>query len=111
METEKLTDSLRIACHQPGGKKSISPSSKTALIATGTTVLENSHSLSASWERVGENTSRRDVLLSVKSSGAAEEAWEEYGEIAFETLGGASQTVLRPMTWASQNQSKILFTS
>ena len=41
METEKLTSSLRNACHQPGGKKSKSPGSSIAVIASGTTSFQN----------------------------------------------------------------------
>ena len=37
MEIEKLVVSLRIACHQPGGKKSISPGPNVAVIDEGTT--------------------------------------------------------------------------
>ena len=41
METEKLTSSLRNACHQPGGKKSKSPGSSVAVIASGITSSQN----------------------------------------------------------------------
>lgn len=41
METEKLTSSLRNACHHPGGKKSKSPGSSVAVMASGTTSFQN----------------------------------------------------------------------
>ena len=61
IETEKLVDSLPIACHQPGGKNNKSPGPKTVLIAFGTTS-------SIKTEDVSEKTSIGDVLLSIGST-------------------------------------------
>jgi len=62
IETEKLTVSLLIACHHPGGKKSMSPGPSTEHIAYGTTSFLNSPRPSAS-ESDCAKTSRREVLL------------------------------------------------
>lgn len=64
IDTEKLVDSVRIACHQPGGKNNISPSSRTALIAAGFTFSMNSCSHLREEEEA--KTSKRAVLLSIE---------------------------------------------
>lgn len=84
MDTEQLLSSLRIACHQPGGKKSISPASRTTDMARGATCSLNlfrsyrsafATSLSGILGSVfstevedGERVSLEDVLKAVKTS-------------------------------------------
>lgn len=61
IDTEKLTSSLRIACHHPGGKKSMSPGCRTVYPASDIALRAKSGKSTA---LVGEKTSMRDVLQS-----------------------------------------------
>ena len=63
-EGEAIFNSVCIACHQPGGKKSTSPGASVAAIACGATFRTNSGSSAGS-----AKTSSADVLL---RSGAVE---------------------------------------
>ena len=94
METEKLTSSLRNACHQPGGKKSKSPGSSVAVIASGTTSSQNRGNLSES----AAKTSTWEVLDNCGNCLFVEGLRWETVYSAEDTLGGASHTVLRPTT-------------
>lgn len=88
MDTEKLVDSLFIACHQPGGMKRRSPGAKTADIAFGTTRDQKS---GCSWFcTVLEKTSIEDVL------GRLVESLAGPAHIYKERLGGANHMDFRP---------------
>jgi hypothetical protein len=95
METEKLTSSLRNACHQPGGKKSKSPGSSVAVIASGTTSSQNRGNSS---DGCLVKTSTWEVLDNCGTCLFTEGLRWETVYNAEETQGGASQTVLRPTT-------------
>ena len=95
IETEKLTSSLRKACHQPGGKKSKSPGSSVAVMASGTTSFQkrgNSSDVSV------VKTSTREVLESCETCLFIEWLRWETRYNAGDVQGGASHTVLRPTT-------------
>lgn len=94
MESDKLVDSLRILCHQPGGKNNASPGPKVAIADCGTTLSMKSGNSCNSWEK----TSTREVLLKVGvgewGSIASELGGVEKVYIESDTDGGASQTDL-----------------
>ena len=96
METEKLTSSLRNACHQPGGKKSKSPGSSVAAMASGTTSSQNRGNSS---EGRAAKTSTWEVLDNCGTCLLTEGLRWETVYNAEDALGGASHTVLRPTTW------------
>lgn len=60
IDTEKQVDSLRIPCHQPGGKNNKSPGPNTTLIASGTTFSRKSEKLQVVSPEL--KTSMRDVF-------------------------------------------------
>ena len=96
METEKLTSSLRKACHQPGGKKSKSPGSSVAIMASGATSSQNRGNSS---DELVAKTSTREVLDNCGISLFIEGLCWEMVYNAGDAQGGASHTVLRPTTW------------
>ena len=101
----------------------MSPSSRTALIAPGTTVSVNSCSCCSTASEA--NTSKCVVLLSIELVTLLSDGLEadenlpsvkeavvigcptscELGERTPDALGGASQTVFLPTTWAVNNKS------
>ena len=95
MESDKLVDSLRMLCHQPGGKNNASPGPKVAVADCGTTLSMKSGNSCNFWEK----TSTREVLLKVEwRSVASELGGVEKVYINSDTDGGASQTDLWPTT-------------
>jgi len=98
IDTEKLVDSLRIPCHQPGGKNSKSPGPSSTLIARGKTFSAKSGTSSTIFS--AEKTSSLDVFGEIISSDTTEasEVRESFGKqqlfINKEVCGGLNQTVL-----------------
>lgn len=98
-EKEKLVVSLLMACHQPGGKKSMSPGPNVAVIAAGMTLCTKS-GYSCRW-CASAKTSTLDVLPSSELgrwwSGSLSDGFTK-GYIDEDTEGGANHTDLRPTT-------------
>jgi len=93
MDSERLVDSLRMLCHQPGGKKRASPGPKVARMEWGITLAANSGN---SFKSCGlAKTSTREVFFNCEL-GKSDSDTDENVYIASDTSGGASQTDLCP---------------